>query len=382
MSKYDVLLENVKLSNGVVLNNRFAMAPMIVFDADDDGRVTEEGIEFMKRRAKVGGLLIAGAIAVNSIGHGEKGQLALYDDSLVEDKRAYIEAMKSGGNKVVVQLHHAGREASYGYEKHGKVMGPSAVDFEFLDRPVTEMTEAEIEGVIKDFGAATRRAIEAGYDGVEVHGANHYLLQQFFSEFSNRREDKWGGSLENRMRFPLSVLKEVKRVAKEHGDDSFIVGYRISPEEVHGENVGYIIDDALKLVEKVVNEGVDYFHVSTFGDESYKSYASKGNKDKPMNTLIKEQINGRCPLIVVGSMKSADVALDALQYGDILGMGSIALAEPDFAEKIKAGKPETINLDVEGRQEDLKLPVRLAQAYASGLLPLPPVHGIETFKFD
>lgn len=382
MSKYEALLSEVKLANGVVLNDRFALAPMIVFDADDEGRVTQEGIEFMERRSKVGGLLIAGAIAVNTIGHGEKGQLALFDDNLVEDKKAYVKAMKQEGNKVVVQLHHAGREARYGFEKHGKAMAPSQIDFPFLAHPVTALSDDEIEGIIKDFGQATRRAIEAGYDGVEVHGANHYLLQQFFSSYSNIREDKWGGSLENRMRFPMAVLKEVKRIVKEHGDASFIVGYRISPEEVHGETVGYTIDDALQLVEAVVSEGVDYFHISSFGNESYKAHATVGTTDLPMSTLIKTQINGRCPLIVVGSMLSADVALDALNYGDILGMGSIALAEPDFAEKIRNGKPESINLDVTGRQEDLKLPLKLAMAYQSGLLPLPPVRGIETFTFE
>lgn len=382
MSKYDVLTQSIKLSNGVSLKDRFALAPMIVFDADDEGRVTQEGIEFMKRRNKVGGLLIAGAIAVTPVGHGEKGQLAIYDDSMIEGLKEYVNVLKEAGNVPIVQLHNAGREARYGYEKFGKVWGPSAIDFPFLDYPVTEMTEAEILSVIDDFGQATRRAFEAGYEGVEVHGANHYLLQQFFSSYSNIREDQWGGSLENRMRFPLEVLREVKRVAKEVAGDDFIVGYRISPEEIHGDTIGYTIDDALKLVEAVVSEGVDYLHVSTFGDGSYKAYATKGTQTVPMNSLIRNQINGRCPQIVVGSMKSADIALDALNYGDILGMGSVALAEPDLAEKIKAGKPETLNLDVTGRQKDLKIPVKLAKAYKAGLLPLPPVHGIETFEFE
>lgn len=381
MANYDSLFEKATLPNGSTLNNRFALAPMVVFDGDDEGYVTKESDAFMQRRNDVGGLLIGGANAVSKIGIGEQGQLALYDDSFIESQKEYVKGMKAKGNKAIVQLQNAGREAHYGQRKYGKAFGPSAIDFPFLDYPVTEMAEGDILQVIDDFGQATRRAIEIGYDGVEVHGANHYLLQQFFSSYSNIREDKWGKTLENRMRFPLAVLKEVKETVKKYGSSDFIIGYRISPEEIHGQNIGYTIDDALKLVEEVVACGVDYFHVSTFGDESYKSLASAGNQTKPMNALIKNQINGRCPLVVVGGVKSADIAKDALNYGDIVAMGSVALAEPDFANKVKEGKKDTINLDVTGRQEDLKLPVELAKAYAAGALPLPPVKGIESFTF-
>ena len=96
----------------------------------------------------------------------------------------------------------------------------------------------DILRIIKSFGEATKRAIDSGFDGVEIHGANHYLLQQFFSKYSNRRTDQWGGSLENRMRFSLEVLKEVKSVVKSHAKDDFIVGFRFCPEEIHGENIG------------------------------------------------------------------------------------------------------------------------------------------------
>ena len=286
MANYDSLFEKATLPNGSTLNNRFALAPMVVFDGDDEGYVTKESDAFMQRRNDVGGLLIGGANAVSKIGIGEQGQLALYDDPFIESQKEYVKGMKAKGNKAIVQLQNAGREAHYGQRKYGKAFGPSTVDFPFLDYPVTEMTEGDILQVIDDFGQATRRAIEIGYDGVEVHGANHYLLQQFFSSYSNIREDKWGKTLENRMRFPLAVLKEVKETVKKYGSSDFIIGYRISPEEIHGQNIGYTIDDALKLVEEVVACGVDYFHVSTFGDESYKSLASAGNQTKPMNGLV------------------------------------------------------------------------------------------------
>ena len=95
-----------------------------------------------------------------------------------------------------------------------------------------EMTEAQIESMIENFGNAVRRAILAGFDGVEIHGANTYLIQQFFSPHSNRRNDKWGGTIEKRTTFPLAILEKVKQVALSHEKTDFIIGYRFSPEEL------------------------------------------------------------------------------------------------------------------------------------------------------
>ena len=96
---------------------------------------------------------------------------------------------------------------------------------------------------------------------VEIHGANHYLIQQFFSTLSNHRTDDWGGSLEKRMAFPLAVVKEVKRVVAEEGPKDFIIGYRISPEEIHGDAIGYTYNESTQLIAQVVKQELDYIHV-------------------------------------------------------------------------------------------------------------------------
>lgn len=147
---------------------------------------------------------------------GYPEQLGAYSDEHLDGLRQVAQALKKDGNKAILQIHHGGR-AAIGQAVSGQdVVAPSQVDFSFLDYPIRELTADEIDDIIKDFGKATRRAIKAGFDGVEIHGANHYLIQQFFSKLSNFRTDKWGGSLEKRMAFPLAVVAEVMDVvAKE-----------------------------------------------------------------------------------------------------------------------------------------------------------------------
>lgn len=111
-----------------------------------------------------------------------------------------------------------------------------------------------------DFGEATRRAIQAGFDGIELHGANTYLLQQFFSPHSNRRTDKWGGSVEKRMTFALEVIKRVHETVEKYANRPFIVGYRISPEEI--EEPGIRMADTLQFIDVLAEQPIDYLHVS------------------------------------------------------------------------------------------------------------------------
>lgn len=127
-------------------------------------------------------------------------------------------------------------------------VGPSAVAAprDGAATPVA-LTAEEVEGMIGKFGEAVRRAIQAGFDGVEIHGANTYLIQQFFSPNSNQRDDEWGGSRENRAKFPLAVLDITHKMVRQYADDAFIIGYRFSPEEL--EVPGIRFEDTLYLLE-------------------------------------------------------------------------------------------------------------------------------------
>ncbi|MEI8599340.1 hypothetical protein P4S64_21710 [Vibrio sp. M60_M31a] len=176
---------------------------------------------------------------------------------------------------MVLQLFHAGNKAVPELIPNGELVSASAVAAPkgpFNDGKLASraLTEQEILDVIRDFGEATRRAIEAGFDGIELHGAHGFLIQNFLSPLFNQRTDKWGGTLENRMRFPLEVVREVRRVISEYADRPFLLGYRISPEEP-GEGA-LRIDDALALADQLANEGhIDYLHTSLYNILSGRS---------------------------------------------------------------------------------------------------------------
>lgn len=372
-SQYQPLFEPISLGNGVKTKNRFAMAPMLVFASKDDGTVSQQDLDYFTLRDNTGGLIISGAAAVSEEGLGMINQIAAYDDGKTDGLQKLAGVMKAKGNKAILQLHNAGREAAGAYQLYGKVLAPSAINFPFLPYVPEELTHEQILSIIDDYAEATRRAIEAGFDGVEVHGANHYLLQQFFSAYSNTREDEWGGSWEKRMKFPLAVLKRVKEVAAEKAGRDFIVGYRISPEEVHGENVGYTVDDALMLIDKVVENGADYVHIST-GD--YKAMPQKGGKGEPTALTIKKCIGGRVPMLLAGEILTPEDALDALRYTDIVALARAVLIDPNFVPKIESGREASVETSVEGRLDQLALSDTLVGFWKMENSPLPPLKGL------
>jgi 2,4-dienoyl-CoA reductase-like NADH-dependent reductase (Old Yellow Enzyme family) len=370
--KYRPLFEPVTLPNGVVLSDRLGIPPMTTFAGGLDGVLTDEELRYYERRNNLGQLYIAAAVAVSPDGRMDPTQYVSYGDAVVPRLTELARVMKVRGNKAILQLQHAGREARAVYAQSGKVYAPSGIQFPFLPYPTTELSVEQIEEVIADFGRATARAIEVGFDGVEIHGANHYLLQQFFSAYSNTRTDKWGGSLENRSRFPLRVLEEVKRVVREAGRPDFVVGYRISPEEVHGDAVGYAVDDALELIEAIVDSGVDYLHSSLF--TGFASVAQVGDTSTPINTRIRDLIAGRAPLVVVSEIWTPDDALEALRYGDVVTLGREAIIEPDWSAKLVSGREDEIRTTT-GRQQDpdLRVPALMWEGFFAKGTFLPPL---------
>ncbi|AQS53585.1 putative oxidoreductase [Jeotgalibaca dankookensis] len=194
-NNYKALLESFKLPNGATLPNRIAMSPMLVLASTAEGEITEEDLSYFDKRSQVAGMLITGAASVSKGGRGAEKQINVSTDEIIPGLKKLAETMKKDGNKAILQLHHAGREAIAAYESYGQVVAPSAIDFPFLPYTPKELSHEEILTIIKEFGEATERAIKAGFDGVEIHGANHYLIQQFFSSYSNTREDEWAAHL-------------------------------------------------------------------------------------------------------------------------------------------------------------------------------------------
>ena len=356
--QFERLFQSVNLPNGSQLSSRFAMAPMVAAGSTYEGFVGEDDLKYFERRSQTGSLLLTGAANVGPYGNAFGYGLGIQSDEHIPGMKKLANAMKAKGAKAMLQIFHPGRQAKYTYQDEGKVYGPSTKDFAFLDYPVTGMTNEEVYEFVQYFADATKRAIEAGFDGVEIHGANHYLIQQFFSELSNERDDEWGGSREKRAAFPLAVVKAVQEVVSEYANDGFIIGYRISPEEIHGEVVGYNFDDALYLIDQVAELGVDYIHVSQFGPNGFKNKARLGeHKGEVINEVVRELLADRTLLIGAGDLTSPDKLLEALNYVDILAMGSAAIVEPDLMQKLKAGADDSISLDAED-VSDLALPER------------------------
>ena len=228
------------------------------------------------------------------------------------------------------------------------------------------MTSDEIEQTIKDFGEATRRVIEAGFDGVEIHGANHYLIHQFVSPYYNRRNDVWADNL----KFPMSVIEEVVKAKKEYANDDFIVGYRLSPEEA--ESPGISMEITEQLINQIANQPLDYIHISLMDVNS----ETRDGKYKGENRLklIHHWINGRMPLIGIGSIFTPEDALNAIDNVgvELVALGREILLDYDFVGKIKNGQEDEIISEYDPNREDRhELPPNLWKQFDEGFYPLP-----------
>ncbi len=312
------LFEPIKLSSGVELKNRLVMAPMTTQSAFYDGEITEEIIEYYRCRAGAAAAVIVESCFIEEHGRGFPGALGVDTDKKIAGLTRLAKTIKEKGSKAILQIYHAGRMAWPEYNGGVQPICASPVAALRPNAPVPkEMSNDEILTMIQRFGDATRRAIKAGYDGVEIHGANTFLIQQFFSPHSNHRNDHWGGSLEKRAHFPLAVLKEVQRVRQEESVEDFVIGYRFSPEEM--QKPGICFEETMYL------------------------------------------LNSTIPIIGVGSILQREDAEAALKIGyDLLAIGKGFLVEPNWVQMI-AEKKVVRHFALSHAQSELKIPTPLWQ---------------------
>ncbi|MBY9077849.1 NADH-dependent flavin oxidoreductase [Paenibacillus sp. HN-1] len=356
---FQELLEPYAFANGAGLKNRVVMAPMTNFAANPDGTVSDEELAYYERRSGGVGMVITACVYVAVGGKGFPGEFGADKDELIPSLKRLADTIKGQGAKAVLQIFHGGRQCPPDLLPDGQTVSASAVPAELPgggQGPVPrELTDAEIESIIAAFGETTRRAIEAGFDGVEIHGANGYLVQQFFSPHSNRREDRWGGSLEKRLAFPLAVLREVKKAAAKHaGPEAFIVGYRFSPEEP--ETPGITMAETFALVDALTAEGLDYLHVSL---REFWSLPHRGTEDtRSRIEQIVDRAGGKVPVIGVGSLYKAEDAAQALNSGvALVALGRPLLIDPDWVEKVEAGRSSDVETELDpSAQERLVIP--------------------------
>lgn len=339
------MFSEFKLNDKVTLRNKLVMAPMTTCASNDDLTVADDEAAYYKERAKDLGMVITGCTAFKLNGQVFKNEFYSGEDKFIPSIKKIADAIKSQGAKAILQIFHGGRMAD---PTKGGLVSASAIKPKYnLFGPVEDiktprkLTNEEVLEFINGFYETTRRAIEAGFDGVEIHGANTYLVQQFFSPHSNRREDAWGGSREKRIKFPLEIIKAVNKAKKDFGKEDFIIGYRFSPEEL--ENPGITLDDTLYLVDTLANENIDYLHVSL---SKYNNTSIRDkNDDRVIGKLLLEKIGGRKPLIGVGSIYTKEDAEDALNNVgyDLIALGHVIITDPQWVKKVKNNeKVETV----------------------------------------
>lgn len=358
-------MEPFTFKNGVTLKNRMVMAPTTTMSSFYDGQVTNDEIAFYGARAGGVGMIVGEVANVIASGKGFEGELSIASDDDIAGLSRLASAMKANGTKAVLQIFHAGRKSNDRILRGQQPVSASAVKAVFPEdsQEPRALTAAEIDEIITAFGDATRRAIAAGFDGVELHGANTYLLQQFFSPNSNRRTDKWGGDRDARMGFAKAVIASVQAAIDQFADRPFLLGYRLSPEEI--ETPGIRLDDSLAFVDMLGETSVDYLHVSM--GSAHRTSLNDKSDHTPILTQIKDRLAGRKPLIGVGSVETPQDAEDVLALGtDLVAMGREMIREPQWVEKVLDHDEVSLRYQLSpSEMDELRIP-RAMQAYLKG----------------
>lgn len=332
---YDSLFTPIRI-HGVTVRNRILFPGMSTKHASPDGRVTERMMRYYEERAKGGaGLITVEASAVSSEGRPFIRGLSLYRDEDVAGLSELTARIHAHGALASVQLMHGGCLALPDVAGHIFLVSPVCGRTPYADSSV--LTVKDIRTLVRRFAEAAARAVAAGFDAVELHGAHGYLLAQFFSPLMNRRGDEYGGSLENRMRFPLEVLKAVREAVGETP-----VLYRMSV--VDGLHDGIQMDDSLELAVRLAREGADALHVSVGTRETRHIVAPPScvpcGWNASLARAVKSAVGSSVPVIVAGRVLDENVACDILDRGDadMVAMGRALIAEPALPRLVREGK--------------------------------------------
>lgn len=345
------IFEANTLGDKLNLRNRLVLAPMTTWSGNEDGTLSNEEINYYKYRSTGLAMVITATTYAEPSGKGFSGQFYAGDDRMKPSLESLSEVIHEGGAKAILQIFHAGRKGNPMDMPEGVTLSASAVPGKREDKNVPRaMTEKEIENTINAFKEATIRAYETGFDGIEIHGANTYLLQQFFSPHSNIRTDEWGGSLENRLKFPLAVIEACMEAKRAINDPQFIIGYRFSPEE--NSEPGITLEDTDFLIDALCKTDLDYLHIS-LGHYEETSMRDSENKELTLKRLL-NKVDHRKPFIGVGSVRTQEDANKILAYGvDLIALGRQALIDGKTADKWLKGQEAKNMYSTENHEKEV-----------------------------
>ena len=354
MSKF---FKKYTLNNKVEVPSLLAVAPMTIFGSNPDGTIADDEKNFYKQRAIGIGLYILGATCVSLEGLAFGLQPRAFDDKDIPSNAERAKIIKDQGALAINQIHHGG---CLGLKRLSgvPVMAVSAEVFNKElekkgelndDTKAVELNEKDIKRIIDDFAKATEISIKAGYDGIEIHGANNYLIQQFYSGYYNKRKDEWGGSLEKRMRFPLEVVDACCKIRDKYNKPEFIIGfiigYRLSPEEPFED--GITMTETLALIRELLKKPLQFIHVS---QSKFFQEARRGEgAGTPRLKLIHDELKGKMALIGVGGLLSNEDLNKALDSGfaDFIAVGRALMLNKDLGTLLKEGKGGKIKLEID-----------------------------------
>lgn len=309
--------QSLTLRCGLRLHERIAMAPLTNTQSAKDGCLGEDELRWLARRARDGFRWISTCAAfVSEEGHAWQGQLGISDTRHLDGLTRLASALHEHGARSVVQLHHAGVQASLA---PGARLGPVADD----TANVRAATPEDIRRVTEDFVAAAQLAERAGFDGVEIHGANGYLFTSFLAPADNTRDDDYGGNLAGRAR----LLREVMRAVRASVSASFAVGVRLSPVDVWSQR-GLVLDDGVRVGQWMAEDGADFVHLS-LADAAAPPLHEPGKP--PVARAFRDALPGEVPIFAAGNIWTREDAAQATAAGvDVVVLGRAAIAHPDW----------------------------------------------------
>lgn len=341
------VFESIKVKN-VEIPNRIAFPPINANYADKKGFVTQRVINFYENIAKGGaGLCIVGVGGIRKDGKVTTNMLMIDDDKYINELKGLFMAIKQQGSIPSIQLIHSGRQTCKAITGSQPV-APSSIPCPVMQETPKELSESEIRALVRLFGEAAERAKNAGAEMVEIHAAHGYLINEFLSPYSNKREDEYGGNTENRSRFLGEILKEVRNKV---GVD-YPICCRISAVEfVEG---GVSLEESKKIAKIIEESGADLISVSAGVYESMDKICPKKEDGRrvysEISRAIKDSVN--IPIIAVGNILSLQDAEKVLLDGDadMVAMGRALIADPDLIPKTKQGRVDEINWCIQDRK--------------------------------
>ncbi|MFC7198697.1 NADH:flavin oxidoreductase [Halospeciosus flavus] len=342
MTDTDVLFDTVDL-DGLTLDNRVGLAPMTRTSATDEGHATEQMARYYASfaRGDFGFLVTEGTHPDTAYSQGYDNQPGLATEAQAASWKRVTEAVHEHGAPIFAQLMHAGA-LSQGNRYTDETLGPSAVQPKGEQLPIyggegefptpKHASKDEIDAAIEGFADAAERAVDAGFDGVEVHGANGYLLDQFLTDYTNQRDDEYGGSVENRVR----LTREVVEAVQERTPEEFVVGVRLSQTKVNDDEHEWAEgeDQAEVVFEAVSEAGADYVHVT----EPDITAPAFGDEGRTLAALAAEYADA--PVVANGNLADPEDAAAAIveDDADLVAQGTAALANHDWPARVREGE--------------------------------------------